>query len=222
MDDNLEETRSENSGQVKNQEFGDPELNSEPEVPVIPSSEPEHEPAATPAYNTAIPRKRNPKRLLYLIAAVLVILILFFGVKKLIGGSKSPAPTPTPVAVETSTPTPTESASPTATSSPTPNPVDKATGLDRSNLSVAIQNGSGTPGVAGTASDLLKGLGYNVTSTGNADNFGFTDVTVKVKATKKNYLPLLIKDLSSKYTIGASSSDLSASSSADALVIVGK
>src|SRR5258708_29487856 len=127
MDDNLEETRSENSGQVKNQEFGDPELNSEPEVPVIPSSEPEHEPAATPAYNTAIPRKRNPKRLLYLIAAVFVIFFFFFFFLKIIRGNKKSAPTPTPLVIETSTPTPTQNTTPTPTSSPPPHPVYKTT-----------------------------------------------------------------------------------------------
>ncbi len=216
MDDKSEEKKIE--------EFGDPEVNSEPEVPVIPSSdpEPESEPAATygsmPSH-----KKRNPKNLLYLVGAVIIIVVLFNAIKMFTGGSKTAAtPTPTPVAVETLTPSPEASAKETATPKPTTNPVDSATGLDRSDLSVEIQNGSGAAGVAGKASDLLKGLGYNVASTGNADNFDYTDVTVKVKAAQKKFLPLLIKDLSTDYTIGSSSSDLSASSSADALVIIGK
>ena len=217
MDENLEEKKPE--------EFGDPELNSEPEIPIIPAPEkdPEVEPTPAPSYAPSSPRKRNPKNLLYLIGVIVVIVVLFNIVKMFTGGSKTATPTPTP-AVQTETPSPTESIAPEATATPVPtnNPVDSATGLDRSNLSVAIQNGSGAVGVAAKASDLLKGLGYNVTSTGNADNFNFTGVTVQIKSTQKSYLPLLIKDLSSDYTVASSSSDLSATSSADALVIVGK
>ena len=221
MDDKLEEKKPE--------EFGDPELNNdsitpEPETPIIPAPEPdEPEPAASYG-SMSSPRKRNPKKLLYLVGLVVIILVLFNVFKTLTGGSKSSTstPTPTPVSVETSTPSPEVSAEATSTPTPTTNPVDSATGLDRSELSVEIQNGSGTAGVAGKASDLLKSLGYNVASTGNADNFDYTDVTIKVKATQKKYLPLLIKDLSTDYTIGSSSSDLEASSSADALVIIGK
>lgn len=217
MDEKLEEQTP--------QQFGDPELNNEPEIPIIPAPEKDPEPEAAPApsYAPTTPKKRNPKNLLYLLAAIVVIVVLFNAFKILTGGSKKSTPTPTPAAViETATPEPsaTESASPTPT--PTNNPVDSATGLNRANLSVEIQNGSGTVGAAGKASTLLKSLGYNITSTGNADNFNFTDVTVKVKVAQKKYLPLLIKDLSTDYTIGASSSDLDASSSADALVIIGK
>ncbi len=100
-------------------------------------------------------------------------------------------------------------------------PVDKS-GLDRSKLSVIVQNGSGTEGVAGKAADVLKELGYNVASTGNADNYNYTGVTVKVKKEKSNFLDLLKKDLSKDYTIKSSSSDLSSDSPTDALIIVGK
>lgn len=202
----------------KDEEFGDPELNNEPETPIIPAPEPQE---PTPSYSSPLttPRKRNPKKLLYLVGAIVLILVLFNAFRMLTGGDKSSAPTPTPVAFETPTP------EPTVEESPTPEPtssVDAATGLDRADLDVEVQNGSGEAGVGKTAADLLRDLGYNVTATGNADNFDYTDVTIKVKASQKKYLPLLIKDLSSDYTIGSSSSDLSASSSADALVIIGK
>lgn len=222
MDDKLEEKKAE--------EFGDPEINndsitSEPETPIIPAPEPD-EPEPTASYGS-IPssKKRNPKNLLYLVGIVVVIVVLFNVVKMFTGGSKTSTPTSTPsptVQIEETSPSPEASTEATATPTATNNPVDSATGLDRSNLSVAIQNGSGEAGVASKASDLLKGLGYDVASTGNADNFDYTDVTVKVKAAQKKYLPLLIKDLSSDYTIGSSSSDLEASSSADVLVIIGK
>lgn len=220
MDDNQKDKKDLPAGR-QDEEFGDPELNNEPETPIIPAPEPEE---PTPSYSSPLttPRKRNPKKLLYLVGAVILILVLFNAFRMLTGGSKTsaPSPTPTPVAFETPTPEPTIEA--TVTPEPTTSSVDQATGLDRADLDVEVQNGSGEAGVGKTAADLLKKLGYSITATGNADNFDYTDVTVKVKASQKKYLPLLIKDLSTNYTIGSSSSDLSASSSADALVIIGK
>lgn len=193
----------------------------------------------TPSAPILSPRKKNPKRFFILLAAIVVILILLFGTFKILGGSNSETPTditPTPTDFITETPTPTETptetptATPTATPTPTPtptksatsNPVDSATGLDRSILDVQVQNGSGVTGAAKTAGDFLSGLGYNVISTGNADTQDFVNVTIQVKSTKSNYLSLLKKDLSSKYTVGTTSSDLSSSSTADALIVIGK
>jgi hypothetical protein len=105
---------------------------------------------------------------------------------------------------------------------PTQNPVDPATGLDRSQLSVTVENGSGAAGVAGKGADVLKNLGYDVTSTGNADNFNYTGVTIQVKAASSDYLNLLKTDLGSSYTIGSTSADLPDSFSSDALVIIGQ
>jgi len=134
-------------------------------------------------------------------------------------------PTPTPIEpgpTETPTPTPEPTATPTPSPKPSANPVDKATGLDRSQLNVLIQNGSGEAGVASKASDYLKGLGYDVASTGNADNYDYANVTIQVKADKSDYLALLKKDLGLNYTIENASSDLPDSSTEDALVIIGK
>jgi hypothetical protein len=85
-----------------------------------------------------------------------------------------------------------------------------------------IENGSGQAGVASKASDYLTGLGYNVSSTGNADNFNYTNVTIQVKSGQSDFLPLLTKDLGVNYTIGNTSSDLPDSASEDALVIIGQ
>ncbi len=125
--------------------------------------------------------------------------------------SNAASATPVPTLIPTSTPKPTPSA----------NPVDKATGLDRSKLSVTVKNGSGVTGAAGKAADMLKGLGYNVVSTGNADNDDFVNVSIQVKVASSDFLVLLKKDLAS-YTIGSNSADLSTSFSSDALVIIGK
>lgn len=99
--------------------------------------------------------------------------------------------------------------------------VDKS-GLDRNKLSVTVQNGSGTEGAAGKAGDMLKEFGYNVASTGNADNYNYQGVTIKVKKEKGNFLDLLKKDLAKDYKINSSTSDLDPSSPSDALVIIGK
>lgn len=186
---------------------------------------------ATPAFAAPGKRKIN-KRFIYLVAAIIIILVLFFG-SKLLGSNKTqdindvPAvlsptdfPTSTPEPTSSETPTPTTTSTPTPR--PTTSPVDKTSGLDRSKLSVTVQNGSGTVGAAGKAADLLKSLGYDVTGTGNADNYDYTNVVIQVKASDASFLSLLKKDLGESYNIGTNSANLSSSFSSDALVIIGK
>jgi hypothetical protein len=186
---------------------------------------------ATPTFAAPGGKKIN-RRFVYLILVVLVILLGFFGFK-IFGTSNNqdindvPAVS-TPTDFPTSTPEPTSSESPTPspTNTPTPkptvNPVDKTTGLDRSELSVTVQNGSGVVGAAGKAADILKNLGYDVSSTGNADNYDYPNVVIQVKASSSDFLALIKKDLSGSYTIGTTSANLSSSFSSDALVIIGK
>lgn len=100
--------------------------------------------------------------------------------------------------------------------------VESKSGLDRGKLSVTVENGSGIEGAAGKVGNMLKDLGYNVTSTGNADNYNYQGVAIKVKKGKSNFMDLLKKDLSKEYTIKSTSSDLSLDSPSDALVIIGK
>ena len=179
-------------------------------------------------YTSSTPpqKSRNFGRL---IVVIIILAVLIFGAYRLIGSKKTtnvPAvvPTPTEFQFPTDTPTPSPETSPTpqVTTIPTVNPVDASTGLDRSTLTVEVQNGSGVVGAASKAADALKGFGYHVTAMGNADNFDYENATVKVKSTKSKYLPLLKKDLGFSYTVASASSDLSDSSSADALVIIGK
>ena len=177
------------------------------------------------------PRKKSRRLILLIFLIILIVAGVFFG-KKFLGvkSSKSEAPKtlPSPTAAETQSPTDTPSPSPTpeelpiSIPKPTVNPVDKDTGLDRSVLSVAVQNGSGIVGAANKSADILKGLGYKVIETGNADNFNYETAAIKVKGDKSNYLPLLKKDLGFSYTIGSASADLSSSSTSDALIIIGK
>lgn len=176
---------------------------------------------------------KKPKKFIYVII-FLVIIVAFFLTKNLFFGSSKqkpePSVTPTPTEFQFPTDTPTPSVSPTTevsipTAVPTTksiNPVDASTGLDRSTLSVEVQNGSGEAGVAGKAADVLRGFGYKISGTGNADNFDYQNTTVRVKSTKSNFLALLKKDLGFSYTVGSTSADLDSSSTADALVIIGK
>lgn len=187
----------------------------------------------------------SPKRSKFLIFFVIsiVIIIAIFGGWRFLSSrkekTKSPAVTPSPTEYQLPTETPksptpetTKTAKPTVspTSKPTPtptlvptiNPVDKQSGLDRSKLTIEVQNGSGVVGAAKKAADALKALGYIISSTGNADNYDYINLTIQVKTGKSNFLSLLQKDLGSSYTIGTASANLTATSSADALVIVGK
>jgi len=100
-------------------------------------------------------------------------------------------------------------------------PIDKS-GLDRSKLSIAVKNGSGVEGTAGKAANILKGFGYNVSSTGNADNFNYIGVTIKVKKESSNFMDLLKKDLVKDYIVKSASSDLASDSPTEALIIIGK
>ncbi len=170
-------------------------------------------------------RRQFNKRPIYLILVIIILILLFVGFRVASSHQKNTTqPTPTPIVIATETPTPTTNplVSPTVTPTPTVNPVDKASGLDRSKLSVTVQNGSGTAGVAAKGVTALKDLGYDVVGSGNADNFNFTNVTIQVKSSKSNFLALLKRDLGFSYTIGSATSDLPDSFSSDALVIIGQ
>lgn len=191
------------------------------------------QPSLAPAYDIPQSRKSRKRFFILLLFIVFLVFAIFLGRSFFMGSSEeeeeaelTPAPTEFVFPTDTPTPTPENSPTPGPTGTPTPrptlNPVDSATGLDRSDLTVAVQNGSGTVGAASRASEALKTFGYHVTGIGNADNFDYSQTQVFVKPEKSKYLDLLKKDLSVNYVIGDSGSTLSASASADALVIVGK
>lgn len=192
----------------------------------------------TPTQFAPAPKRKINKRFIYLIGLVIFLAVAFLGYS-ILGSqtstnnqntSQTPTPTefiiptdtPTPSVEAEKTPTPTEKPTDTPTPRPTQNPLDSATGLDRSDLTVTVQNGSGEAGVAKKGVDLLVSLGYDVASPQNADKQDYTAVTIQVKAASSKYLNLLKNDLSKEYTVSSSSSDLSDSFSTDALVIIGK
>lgn len=126
------------------------------------------------------------------------------------------------IAEEEPTEEPEETEAPTPSKSPTKAPVEDDEDTPASSGSVAVQNGSGESGVAGAAAEIVREAGFTVASTGNADNFDYTDVTIQVKNSKKSILADLEEALSKDYAIGDTSTDLPEATSYDALVIIGK
>lgn len=186
---------------------------------------------AVPSF-APLPKKKVNKRFIYLIFAIFVLILLFFGFKNFSSSKKgsidqkAAVTTPTTTPTQTPNPTPENSPTPSTTNTPTPkptvNPVDKTSGLDRSKLSITVENGSGQAGVALKGTDYLKNLGYNVSSSKNADNFNYSNVSIQIKSSKSGFLSLLKKDLGFNYTVSSASADLSDSFSSDTLVIIGK
>lgn len=177
--------------------------------------------------------KKGKSSMIRMIAIILIVLGLgAFAVNAFFNSNSVPVeeeialtPTPTDFIFPTDTPTPTPPPStPSATPklSPVVSPIDKATGLSRSSLKVDVQNGSGQVGVASKMAEVLKSFGYTVGQIGNASSYDYLDVSILVKSTKSAYIPLLKKDLETTYTVASTSATLSASSSADAVVIIGK
>lgn len=176
---------------------------------------------------------QKPNRLFLLGLIILIIGGIAFGAYKLLVGSQTsqlPIPTPTPTEILSPTDTPTETSeisptpepTPTPTSKPTVNPVDETTGLDRSKLSVSVQNGSGETGAANKMAEVLRSFGYRVAKIGNADTTDYEKVNIEVKSDKSSFLTLLKRDIAVTYSVGSTSATLSATASADAIVIVGK
>lgn len=182
----------------------------------------------------ASPKRKLPKRLILFIIFFLVIVALIAGVFYFVTRDSSETASdqtedalilPEDNAIEeiTEEPTPTEEEE-KETPTPTKKAEEDEESADTSNStgSVAVQNGSGEAGVAGTASTTLKNAGFSVASTGNADNFDYEGVTIQVKNSKKNILADLEDALSKDYTISDTSTDLPESTNYDALVIIGK
>lgn len=126
------------------------------------------------------------------------------------------------IAEEEPTEEPEETKAPSPSKSPTKAPAEDDENTPASSGSVAVQNGSGESGVAGAAAEIIREAGFTVASTGNADNFEYTDVTIQVKNSRKSILADLEEVLSKDYTIGDTSTDLPETTSYDALVIIGK
>ncbi len=170
------------------------------------------------------------KKILLPIIIVIIILVIIFGSGKFLGSRQQaipePTPFPTPQPTSTPTPTPTPSVSPTPTpkATPTKKPTPAATSsaVTSKGLSVRVLNGSGIAGRAASTADYLKGLGYDIASTGNADKSDYENTQITIKSSKQSLLAGLKSDLAAKFKVGTKEATLSATDSADAEVILGK
>ncbi len=130
--------------------------------------------------------------------------------------------TPTTAQVEEETPTPTGEKEEEET---TPTPTAKVRGAVTSakTLLIEVLNGTGEEGVAGKMRDHLSGKGYEDIEVGNAENFDYQGVEIRIKEKYKQYLSTLENDIKDAYTISTNSGTiLPDTSSVDATIIVGK
>ena len=111
---------------------------------------------------------------------------------------------------------------PTPTPAPTPTPTPTPAVVDKTSFKIKVLNGSGTPGAAGKMKTLLEDKGYEVSSTGNTEDYTYTSTEIHGKSTMTDAIANLKADLKSSYTIGTVAADLDASASSDVHVIVGK
>lgn len=123
----------------------------------------------------------------------------------------------TPTLEEEVSVTPEKSTTPTKSPSTTPSASNS-----KADIKISVQNGSGVTGAAGDAADVLRTAGYTISSTGNADNSDYADVTIRIKNSKKASLSAIEDTLSDDYTVGETTTTLPESTSYDVLVIVGK
>lgn len=134
--------------------------------------------------------------------------------------SITPTAEPKVQPTETPTSTPSGTIKPTNTVTPTARPTTGAV-KNATELNLQVLNGSGTVGVAGEVRDYLAGKGYKNIDTGNADNFDYKSVTIKIKTSRQEFLSDIQSALKDKYTL-AESGTLSSSSPYDVVIIVGK
>lgn len=118
---------------------------------------------------------------------------------------EAPPPTPTPVS-----------------STPTPTPSVAIEEIDLSEYSVSLLNGSGVPGEAGNAEELLSGLEFADIKTGNAESYDYeqTEVSLKKNLAQGVYSKIEAA-LSETYNVSLSETTLDEDSTFDIIIIVG-
>lgn len=116
------------------------------------------------------------------------------------------------------TPTPAVTVEPVINSSPSPSPVSS---LKKDELKIQILNASGVSGAAGKVKILLNDAGYKSVDTGNASISDLSQTEVSIKDSKKEYLDVIIKDLSKSYDAVESKKALPSSSKYDLVITLG-
>jgi hypothetical protein len=189
-----------------------------------------------PAY---VERSSNKSRFIFIFIVIIILIIAILAVFYFLGvNSKKNAaqvvPTPTREVTPTEevpSSTPSASVSPSSlpsgkvTLTPSPSsrtPSGTAAKSAITELTLAILNGSGQPGAAKGISSYLSGLGYTIKTVGNADNFTYENITVKIKKSKGGYLSQLKRDISANSPNTTISTNIDDSITTDAEVIIGK
>lgn len=114
--------------------------------------------------------------------------------------------------------TPTPEATAEAVVTPSASPSAK---LDLTKYPINVENGSGIPGTASSAKDLLTKGGFKVSTTGNAATYDFTDTTIETKAdVPSDFVTKLTTTLSGIYKVGTPKS-LPDTSKDEVVVIIG-
>lgn len=166
-----------------------------------------------------IGKTSNRKRLVTIFLVVFLLLIAGLGALYLLGTSAKHSFTPTnpvPTAI-VSTPTP---ASTSAQLTATPSASPTSTTVNPAKLTVSVLNGSGIAGAADKMATSLKSAGYSNVTTGNANVFTYTGITLHVK--KQEYLKQLEKDVATAAPNAKVTSGVDSSLTSDVEVIVGK
>ncbi len=141
-----------------------------------------------------------------LVGALVGGLITYFsGLSRLESTDSSPTPVATSVSETKETPV-----------------ASNTSNFKRDGLKLQVLNGSGVSGAAGKAKTLLEGLGYTSVDTGNASSSNFVKTEVSVKESTKEYLDLVIKDLSKEYEATAAAKVLSNTSKYDIVITLGQ
>lgn len=116
--------------------------------------------------------------------------------------------------------TPTTTQEPTTNSVPTSSSEPKV--VDLTKYTIKILNGSGIKGEAGKVQDLLESAKFEVSTTGNADSYGYTKTVIQVKSdVDKDFIAKLTETLSETYSVDTKTQSLSTTSSDSVIVIVG-
>lgn len=172
---------------------------------------------------------KNSSALVYAGAALSVLLLLagvVYGGIKLNNSTNSqlannPAPTsPTVAGVDTTNVAPTNPVPAQIPSGTEPKPEEKKP-LERKDLSVMIQNGAGTAGLASKTKIFLEELGYKIYDIGDAELTGRENTLLKFKKDKYEYKDMVKNDIKDKYLDVVAQDDLDPSAKYDLLIIVG-
>lgn len=101
-------------------------------------------------------------------------------------------------------------------------PIDVATGIDRTQLTIAILDGADNFSSVNELTEVLHQFGYRVSVRGKADTSTYSHVTLAIKESKSDYLYLLKKDLQlSQYTVGTASATLPEQAPTDVVLTIG-